>query len=89
MGLPAPLLRGHTSEESLVAVVSGTKSENVAQVLKGIDAEECMKVREVPLGLSRLMRRIVPIVCSKAKRVTDRFRIRKMACDVKSSMPQS
>ena len=70
----------HTHEGSLVAVVSGTKSEDVIQVLRQIDVEERMEVEEVTLDLSDSMRRIVSTVFPKAKRVIDRFHIQKLAC---------
>ena len=71
----------HTGEGSLVAVVSGTKSEDVIQVLKRIDEKERMKVKEVTLDLSDSMRRIVSVAFPKAQRVIDRFHIQKLACD--------
>ena len=49
----------HTGEGSLVAVVSGTKSEEVILVLKRIAEEERMKVEEVTLDLSDSMRKVV------------------------------
>ena len=71
----------HTGEGSLVAVVSGTKSEDVIQVLRLIDEEERMNVEEVPLDLSDSMRKIVSVAFPKAQRVIDRFHIQKLACD--------
>ena len=71
----------HTGEGSLVAVVSGTKSEDVIKVLKLIDEEERMKVEEVTLDLSDSMRKIVSTAFPKASRVIDRFHIQKLACD--------
>lgn len=71
----------HTNEGSLVAVVSGTKSEDVIQVLKQIDVDERMKVEKVTLDLSDSMRRIVLTAFPKAKRVIDRFHIQKLACE--------
>lgn len=71
----------HTSEGSLVAVVFGTKSEDVIKVLKLIDEEERMKVEEVTLDLSDSMRKIVSTAFPKASRVIDRFHIQKLACD--------
>ncbi len=71
----------HTGEGSLVAVVSGTKSEDVIQVLRRIDEEERMKVEEVTLDLSDSMRKIVSTAFPKARRVIDRFHIQKMACE--------
>lgn len=71
----------HTKEGSLVAVVAGTKSEDVIRVLKRIDEEAREKVEEVTLDLSDSMRRIVSVSFPKAKRVIDRFHIQKLACD--------
>lgn len=71
----------HTHEESLVAVVSGTKSEEVIQVLRRIGVEERMKVEEVTLDFSDSMRKIVSTIFPKAKRVIDRFHIQKLACE--------
>ena len=71
----------HTGEGSLVAVVSGTKSEDVIRVLKQIDDDGRMKVKEVTLDLSDSMRKIVSVAFPRAQRVIDRFHIQKLACD--------
>ena len=71
----------HTGEGSLVAVVAGTRSEDVIQVLNQIDDEERQRVEEVTLDLSDSMRRIVCIAFPKAQRVIDRFHIQKMVCE--------
>ena len=68
----------HTNERSLVAIVFGTKSEDVIQVLKQIDVEERLKVEEVTLDLSDSMRKIVSVSFPKARRVIDRFHIQKL-----------
>ena len=59
-----------TRERSLVAVVAGTKAEDVIAVLKRIDEERRNAVEEVTLDLS-----------DKASRVIDRFHIQKLACE--------
>jgi len=71
----------HTGERCLVAVVAGTKSEDVMQVLKQIEEEKREAVEEVTLDLSDSMRRIVSATFPRAKRVIDRFHIQKLACD--------
>ncbi len=71
----------HAGDGSLVAVVSSTKAEDVIRVLKQIDEEERMKVKEVTLDLSDSMRKIVSAAFPKAQRVIDRFHIQKLACD--------
>lgn len=71
----------HGREGSLVAVVGGTKSEDVIRVLGQIEQEKREEVEEVTLDLSDSMRRIVAVSFPKAKRVIDRFHIQKPACD--------
>lgn len=70
-----------TRECSLVAVVLGTKSEDVTAVLQQIDEEKRRAVEEVTLDLSDSMRKIVRTAFPKASRVIDRFHIQKLACD--------
>ena len=70
-----------TRERSLVAVVAGTKSEDVIAVLKMIDEDRRLAVVEVTLDLSDSMRKIVSSAFPKASRVIDRFHVQKLACD--------
>lgn len=56
----------HTRERSLVAVVAGTKSEDVIAVLKRIDEKHRNAVEEVTLDLSDSMRKIVRVAFPKA-----------------------
>ena len=71
----------HTCERSLVAVVSGTKSEDVITVLQKIDEDKRFVVKEVTLDLSDSMRKIVRTAFPKADKVIDRSHIQKLACD--------
>lgn len=70
-----------TREGSLVAVVAGTKSEDVIAVLQQIDEGRRHAVEEVTLDLSDSMRKIVRVAFPKASRVIDRFHIQKLACE--------
>ena len=70
-----------TRECSLIAVVAGTKSEDVIAVLQQIKEERRYAVEEVTLDLSDSMRKIVRTAFPKASRVIDRFHIQKLACD--------
>ena len=70
-----------TREQSLVAVVAGTKSEDVITVLQKISEEQRHAVKEVTLDLSDSMRKIVRTAFPKVDRVIDRFHIQKLACD--------
>ena len=71
----------HTREQSLVAVVAGTKAEDVITVLQRIDEERRNAVEEVTLDLSDSTRKIARTAFPKASRVIDRFHIQKLACD--------
>lgn len=71
----------HTRERSLVAVVAGTKSEDVIKVLLQIAPEKRYAVEEVTPDLSDSMRKIVRTAFPKADRVIDRFHVRKLACE--------
>lgn len=71
----------HTRTRSLVAVVAGTKSEDVIRVLRQIDGKLRNAVEEVTLDLSDSMRKIVRMSFPYATRVIDRFHIQKLACD--------
>lgn len=70
-----------TREQSLIAVVAGTKSEDVTAVLQRIGDRQRDAVEEVTLDLSDSMRKIVRTAFPKAKRVIDRFHIQKLACE--------
>ena len=75
-----------TREGSLVAVVAGTKSEDVIAVLERIDEDRLNQVKEVTLDLSDSMRRIIINVFPKAQRVIGRFHIQKLACNALQDM---
>lgn len=70
-----------TRERSLIAVVAGTRTEDVIAVLQRIDRKLRYEVEEVTLDLSDSMRKIVRSAFPKAKRVIDRFHVQKLACD--------
>lgn len=75
-----------TREQSLIAVVAGTKSEDVIAVLQRIDEDKREAVQEVTLDLSDSMRKIVRTAFPKASRVIDRFHIQKLACEAVQDM---
>ena len=76
----------HGKSGCLVAVIEGTKAEDVWKVLDKIDEQERDKVEEVTLDLSDGMRKIVRLSFPKAKRVIDRFHIQKLACEAVQQM---
>ena len=75
-----------TRTGSLVAVVAGTKSEDIISVLEQIDEEKLSIIKEVTLDLSDSMRKVIRSVFPNAQRVIDRFHIQKLACDALQEM---
>ena len=71
----------HGRKGSIVAIVKGTKSEDVIEVLEKIPEEQLQIVKEVTLDLSDSMRKIVRRCFTGAIRVIDRFHVQKLACD--------
>jgi transposase len=63
----------------LVALIKGTKSDNVIEVLKKIPQKQREKVTEVSLDMAASMGKIVRASMTKAKKVIDRFHVQKLA----------
>jgi len=66
---------------ALVAMVKGTKAEEVIEVLRKIPKRLRDKVREVTLDMAANMNRIVTRCFVKADKVIDRFHVQKLAHD--------
>lgn len=71
---------------SLVAIVRGTKAEEVIEVLLRIKQRLRHKVKEVTLDMAANMSMIVSRCFAKASQVTDRFHVQKLACDALQDM---
>ncbi|MGB5445032.1 MAG: transposase [Psychromonas sp.] len=65
----------------LVAMVKGTKAEDVIEVLKIIPLRQRRKVKEITLDMANSMGQIVRQCFPKAIRVIDRFHVQKLAYD--------
>ena len=66
---------------ALVAIVEGTSSEKVIEVLEKIPLEKRSLVEEVTLDMAESMRKIVRCCFPNAIRVIDRFHVQKLAYD--------
>ena len=66
---------------SIVAIVAGTKAEEVIKVLRKIPESKRKKVKEVTLDMAGSMGQIVKRCFAKAVRVIDRFHVRRLAMD--------
>lgn len=71
---------------SIVAIVRGTKAEDVIEVLLKIKDRLRRKVKEVTLDMAANMGVIVTRCFPKASQVTDRFHVQKLACDALQDM---
>jgi len=76
----------HGGKGTIVAIVSGTESDEVIAALERIPEEVRAKVKEVTLDMSDSMRRIVRSCFPKAMRVIDRFHVQKLAYDAIQEM---
>ena len=71
----------HGGKGTIVAMVKGTKAENVISALEHIDEDRRSMVREVTMDLSDSMRKIVRMSFPNATRVIDRFHVQKLALE--------
>ena len=66
---------------ALIAMVKGTNSDKVKEVLLRIGKRSREKVKEITLDMAPTMERIARLSFTKAKLVTDRFHVQKLAFD--------
>ena len=66
---------------ALVAMIKGTKAEDVIEILKFIPLRLRRKVKEITLDMAGSMGQIVRNCFPKATRVIDRFHVQKLALD--------
>ena len=69
---------GHGGKGTLVAVIEGTKSENVIRVLELIQRNKRLKVKEVTTDLSPTMMLVARTAFPKATITNDRFHVHKL-----------
>lgn len=71
---------------ALVAIVRGTKADDVIDVLLRIKKRLRQQVKEVTLDMAANMSVIVSRCFAKASQVTDRFHVQKLACEALQDM---
>lgn len=71
----------HGRENSIVAMIEGTDSEEVIKALRQIDSVSRNQVKEITLDLSESMNRICRYAFPHAQRVIDRFHLQRLALD--------
>ena len=70
----------------MVAIIEGTKSDEITQVLESVPEALLEQVQEVTLDMADSMRKIVRSCFPKATRVIDRFHVQKLAFDAMQEM---
>jgi len=70
----------------LVAIIEGTSSDKVIEILEKIPQEKRNQVKEVTLDMAESMHKIVRRCFPKAIRVIDRFHVQKLAYDALQEM---
>ena len=68
-------------KRSIVAMVKGTLSENVIEVLTKIPAKLRNKVKNISLDMASSMNQIAKVCFPYATRITDRFHVQRLAFD--------
>ena len=71
----------HNGKGTIVAIVHGTKSEDVIAVLEKIPKRERDRVDEITLDMANSMRKIAKTCFHNAKVVIDRFHVQKLALE--------
>jgi transposase len=72
---------GKGKKGTIVAMVEGTRSEKIIEVIEKISEEERAKVKEITLDMASSMRSIAINCFPNAVRVIDRFHVQKLAYD--------
>ncbi|WP_348636625.1 transposase [Mariniflexile litorale] len=71
----------HGKKGAIVALVKGTKAEDVIKVIKMIDGSRRNMVKEVTVDMAANMNLIIKKCFPKAEIVTDRFHVQKLATE--------
>lgn len=71
---------------AIVAMIKGTDSERINLILNKIPRDIRLKVKEVTLDMAASMEKIVKFSFPKAKLVTDRFHVQKLASEAVQEM---
>lgn len=71
--------KGKGKKGTLIAMIKGTKSEEIIKVLESIPIQIRNKVKEITLDMAAPMISICKIAFPKAVQVTDRFHVQKLA----------
>ncbi len=72
---------GRGRKGTLIAMIKGVDSEKVSEILLKISSRKRNKVKEITLDMAATMQKIARRCFPKAKQVTDRFHVQKLAVE--------
>ena len=73
--------KGRGKKKSLVAVIKGTKSEDIIQIINKIPLEVRRKVKSITLDMANNMELASKMCFPESKLITDRFHVVKLVND--------
>ena len=73
---------GKGKQGSLIAIIKGTKSSNIIDIVSKIPLVQREKVKEVSIDMARNMEKAAKELFPKAKIITDRFHVVKLIIEV-------
>lgn len=76
-----PIKKSKASKRSLVAIIAGTKTENIIEQVSKIESKKRQAVIEITLDMANSMKLIARKCFPKAVQVTDRFHVQKLALE--------
>ncbi len=77
---------GKGRKGTIVAMIEGTSSDKIIEVLRRIPEEKRDKVKEITIDMANSMHRVAKNCFTKASRVIDRFHVQKLAYDALQEM---
>lgn len=77
---------GKGKKGSLIAMIEGTRSDTIIEVLKKIPLKQRNAVKEVTIDMANSMNKVVKSCFIKASRVIDRLHVQKLAYDALQEM---
>ena len=76
-----PIKKQKVKKGSLVAIIAGTKADQVIECICKIDYKKRSLVKEITLDMANSMKLIAKRCSPKAIQVTDRFHVKKLALE--------
>ena len=77
---------GKGRKGTIVAMIEGTSSDKIIEILKKIPEEKRDQVKEITIDMANSMHKVAKSCFTKASRVIDRFHVQKLAYDALQEM---